>query len=202
MVRRAAICALFAGLFVAPQAFAAAPIRGLTLAPGVVYSRQVEFTRARACCDSLISAPKPTGLYALKPVLSNNSILGRERVTSMQKRVSARSDRRRRQRRPLQLDGRTPDRRAHPRRRPRQRPRRLPFVCGRRHGRRRCTSSACVLREPGKDRDSAASSGSTSCRARIARRCTRARGARGRRRRTAARRRSSNHSPRRSRTRR
>ena len=28
------------------------------------------------------------GLYALKPVLSNDAILGRERVTSMQKRVS------------------------------------------------------------------------------------------------------------------
>jgi hypothetical protein len=37
----------------------------------------------------VITAPKPTGLYALKPVLSNDAILGRERVTSMQKRVSA-----------------------------------------------------------------------------------------------------------------
>ena len=36
----------------------------------------------------VISAPKPTGLYALKPILSNNAILGRERVTSMQRRVS------------------------------------------------------------------------------------------------------------------
>ena len=33
-------------------------------------------------------APRPTGLYALKPILSNNTVLGRERVTSMQKRVS------------------------------------------------------------------------------------------------------------------
>src|SRR4051812_49752524 len=36
----------------------------------------------------VISAPKPVGLYGLKPVLSNNTILGRERVTSMLKRVS------------------------------------------------------------------------------------------------------------------
>jgi hypothetical protein len=36
----------------------------------------------------VLSAPKPTGLYALKPILSNNAILGRERVTSMQRRVS------------------------------------------------------------------------------------------------------------------
>jgi Phosphodiester glycosidase len=37
----------------------------------------------------VISAPKPTGLYALKPILSNNAIIGRERVTAMQRRASA-----------------------------------------------------------------------------------------------------------------
>ena len=88
MVRRAVIFALLAGLFVAPDAFPAAPIRGQTLAPGVVYSRQIEFTAHGPVVVHVISAPKPTGLYALKPVLSNNTILGRERVTSMQKRVS------------------------------------------------------------------------------------------------------------------
>jgi hypothetical protein len=55
----------------------------------VVFSRQVEFTGHGPVVINAISAPKPTGLYALKPVLSNNAILGRERVTSMQKRVSA-----------------------------------------------------------------------------------------------------------------
>ena len=89
MVRRAVIYALFAGLFVAPEAFAAVPIRGQTLVPGVIYSRQVEFTGHGPVVINVISAPKPTGLYALKPILSNNAILGRERVTSMQKRVSA-----------------------------------------------------------------------------------------------------------------
>jgi hypothetical protein len=54
-----------------------------------VYSRQIEFTAHGPVVVHVISAPKPTGLYALKPVLSNNAILGRERVTSMQKRVSA-----------------------------------------------------------------------------------------------------------------
>jgi hypothetical protein len=88
VVRRAVIFALFAGLFIAPEAFPAVPIRGQTLAPGVVYSRQVEFTAHGPVVIHVISAPKPTGLYALKPVLSNNTILGRERVTSMQKRVS------------------------------------------------------------------------------------------------------------------
>ncbi|HEU5279236.1 MAG TPA: phosphodiester glycosidase family protein [Gaiellaceae bacterium] len=90
MVRRAVIWALFAGLSVAPGASAAtAPVRGQTLLPGVVYSRQVEFTAHGPVVIHVISAPKPSGLYALKPVLSNNAILGRERVTSMQKRVSA-----------------------------------------------------------------------------------------------------------------
>jgi phosphodiester glycosidase len=90
VVRRAVIWALFAGLFVAPGASAAtAPVRGQTLLPGVVYSRQVEFTAHGPVVIHVISAPKPTGLYSLKPVLSNNAILGRERVTSMQKRVSA-----------------------------------------------------------------------------------------------------------------
>jgi phosphodiester glycosidase len=89
VVRRAVIYALFAGLFAASVAGAAVPIRGQTLLPGVVYSRQVEFTGHGPVVIHVISAPKPTGLYALKPVLSNNAILGRERVTSMQKRVSA-----------------------------------------------------------------------------------------------------------------
>jgi hypothetical protein len=65
------------------------PVRGQTLLPGVLYSRQVEFTGHGPVVINVISAPKPTGLYALKPVLSNNAILGRERVTSMEKRVSA-----------------------------------------------------------------------------------------------------------------
>jgi Phosphodiester glycosidase len=90
VVRRAVIWALFAGLFVVPgAAVAATPIRGQTLLPGVVYSRQVEFTSHGPVVIHVISAPKPTGLYALKPILSNNTILGRERVTSMQKRSSA-----------------------------------------------------------------------------------------------------------------
>lgn len=90
MVRRAVICALYAGLLVGPSAaWAATPIRGQTLLPGVVYSRQLEFTSHGPVVLHVISAPKPTGLYALKPILSNNAILGRERVTSMQRRVSA-----------------------------------------------------------------------------------------------------------------
>jgi hypothetical protein len=74
---------------IGPQSLrAATPIRGQVLMPGVVYSRQVEFTAHGPVVLHVIAAPKPTGLYALKPVLSNNTVFGRERVTSMQRRVS------------------------------------------------------------------------------------------------------------------
>jgi phosphodiester glycosidase len=90
VVRRAVICALCAGFFAAPaNASAAAPVRGQTLLPGVVYSRQLEFTSHGPVVLHVIAAPKPTGLYALKPILSNDAVLGRERVTSMQRRFSA-----------------------------------------------------------------------------------------------------------------
>jgi len=89
VVRKVVMCALCAGLFgAAAPASGATGVRGQTLLPGVVYSRQVEFTAHGPVVVHVISAPKPTGLYALKPVLSNDAILGRERVTSMLKRVS------------------------------------------------------------------------------------------------------------------
>jgi hypothetical protein len=37
----------------------------------------------------VVIGPRPTGLYALRPVLSNESILGVEKVTAMQKRLAA-----------------------------------------------------------------------------------------------------------------
>ena len=88
MVRRVALITVLAGVFAAPAT--AAPIRGQTLMPGVVYSRQVEFTAHGPVVVHVISAPKPSGgLYQLKPVLSNNAIIARERVTSMERSVSS-----------------------------------------------------------------------------------------------------------------
>jgi hypothetical protein len=58
------------------------------LMPGVSYTKQVEFTTHGPVAFHLVNGPRPGGLYALKPVLSNNAILGRERVTSMQRSVS------------------------------------------------------------------------------------------------------------------
>jgi hypothetical protein len=87
VVRTAVICALCAGVL-ASLAPAAVPVRGQQLMPGVVYSRQLEFTAHGPVVMHVISVPKPVGLYALKPLLSNDAILGRERVTQMQRRVS------------------------------------------------------------------------------------------------------------------
>jgi hypothetical protein len=58
-----------------------------TLMPGVTYERTVEFTAHGPVVLHVLRAPRPTGLYALKPTLSNDAILGRERVTQMQRRL-------------------------------------------------------------------------------------------------------------------
>lgn len=68
----------------------AVPARAGTqvLMPGVTYSRQVQFTVHGPVMLHVLTAPRPGGLYSLRPILSNGTILGRERVTSMEKDVS------------------------------------------------------------------------------------------------------------------
>jgi len=89
LLRKAVIAALCTGaVFVPTLADAATPIRGQTLMPGVIYSRQVEFTAHGPVVLHVVAAPRPTGLYTLKPILSNEAVLGGERVTSMQRRYS------------------------------------------------------------------------------------------------------------------
>lgn len=83
MLRRIIIAALLAGIFV-PGAAAGR----ISLAPGITYERQLLFTPHGPQVVHVMIAPKPGGLYALHPVLSNNAVLGREPVTSMQKRLS------------------------------------------------------------------------------------------------------------------
>jgi hypothetical protein len=85
MLRRALIFCLLAGVF-APSAGAAQQL----LMPGVTYERKLQFTRFGPQAMHILTAPKPVGgLYGLKPVLSNGAAVGRERVTSMQKRAEA-----------------------------------------------------------------------------------------------------------------
>jgi hypothetical protein len=78
---------LLAGVFAAPAA--AAP---QVLMPGVTYDNRLTFTRFGPMRLHILSAPKPTGpLYRLQPVLSNGAVVGRERVTSMERRAAASS---------------------------------------------------------------------------------------------------------------
>jgi exopolysaccharide biosynthesis protein len=59
----------------------------VALMPGVTYEQGVQFTTHGPVAFHVLIAPRPDGsLYAIKPVLSNETILGRERVTAMQKR--------------------------------------------------------------------------------------------------------------------
>jgi len=84
MLRRIVIAALIAGVFV-PNAGAA----GTALAPGITYTRQLIFTPHGPEVVHVMTVPKPGGLYALHPVLSNGTVVNRETVTSMQKRLSS-----------------------------------------------------------------------------------------------------------------
>ena len=55
--------------------------------PGVSYERQLQFTPSGPVIVHILRAPRPGGLYALRPLLSNDTLVGRETVTSMQKRA-------------------------------------------------------------------------------------------------------------------
>ena len=77
------------------------------LLPGVTLRASVQFTPHGPVALHVVRGPRPTGLYRLRPVLSNETVLGRERVTSMQRRLSSQATSVGRQRRLLLLaDGR------------------------------------------------------------------------------------------------
>jgi exopolysaccharide biosynthesis protein len=59
------------------------------LFPGATYERSVQFTPHGPVAIHVVRGPKPVGLYRLRPVLSNESIVLRETVSSMQKRLSS-----------------------------------------------------------------------------------------------------------------
>jgi hypothetical protein len=60
------------------------------LMPGVSYQRQVQFTPHGPVVLDVVTAPRPDGsLYALAPALSNNAIVGTEKLTDMEKEMSS-----------------------------------------------------------------------------------------------------------------
>jgi len=81
---RKLLFAVLVALAVAPAASA----RPAQLMPGVTYDRILRWTPAGPVVLHLVTAPKPQGLYKLTPLLSNGTITGRERVSSMQRAAS------------------------------------------------------------------------------------------------------------------
>ena len=60
------------------------------LMPGVTYERQVQFTPHGPVVLDVVTAPRPDGnLYSLQPVLSNNAVVGTEKLTDMEKELKA-----------------------------------------------------------------------------------------------------------------
>jgi flagellar hook assembly protein FlgD len=84
-VKRSLLIVCLLGAVVA--ASAAAQPSGL-LMPGVTYERQVKFTLHGPVVVHVIQGPRPTGLYSLQPVTARASVQGRDKLTTMEKRLS------------------------------------------------------------------------------------------------------------------
>src|SRR5438477_177360 len=62
------------------------------LMPGVSYQREVQFTPHGPVVLDVVTAPRPDGsLYTLAPGLSNGAIVATEKLTDMEKTLSATS---------------------------------------------------------------------------------------------------------------
>ena len=80
------LLALAALVALAAPGFARA--QSTQLFPRVTYERSVEFTPHGPVVLHVVHGPRPVGLYRLRPVLSNESVVQRETVTAMQKRLA------------------------------------------------------------------------------------------------------------------
>jgi hypothetical protein len=85
--RLAAVFGLTAALAVLLVAGARAQVTQLL--PRVTFEQSVEFTPHGPVTLDVVRAPRPVGPYRLTPVLSNDAILGRETVSSMERRLSS-----------------------------------------------------------------------------------------------------------------
>jgi hypothetical protein len=94
VLRKLFIAAALAGLAALPAGAAPRVLAQIVaqslLMPGVSYQREVEFTPHGPVVLDVVTAPRPDGtLYSLAPVLSNNAIVATEKLTDMQKELSA-----------------------------------------------------------------------------------------------------------------
>jgi hypothetical protein len=83
LLRRVLIAVLLAGVFAAP-----ANASSQTLIPGLNYSRQLLFTPHGPVVVHVLVAPRPGGLWDLHPVLSDNAISGKQRLTGIERAAS------------------------------------------------------------------------------------------------------------------
>src|SRR5919201_3193283 len=84
VLRKALIASLFAAVFAAPSWGANPPV----LMPGVTLQNQVQFTVHGPVVFHMLTTPRPGGLWTLEPVLSNETILGTEKLTALERRGS------------------------------------------------------------------------------------------------------------------
>jgi hypothetical protein len=85
MLRRVAMLVLLIAAFAAP-----ARAGETELMPGVTYDRTVEFTLHGAVVLHVVTAPRPTGLYALAPSLARGVLTGgTEKLTQIERDASA-----------------------------------------------------------------------------------------------------------------
>jgi flagellar hook assembly protein FlgD len=85
VVRRKLVIVALIGVAFSPRA-AGQPLQ---LMPRVTYEHRLSWTTAGPLSLYVIRAPRPGGLYSLAPLLSNETVTGREKVTSMERRASA-----------------------------------------------------------------------------------------------------------------
>ena len=80
----AALVALAATLFAAP-----ASAQATQLFPGTTFEQGVQFTPHGPVAIHVVRGPRPVGLYRLRPVLSNESVVRRETLSAMQHRIAS-----------------------------------------------------------------------------------------------------------------
>ena len=90
MLRKVVIVAALVAVAAFPAGAGSQIVAQSLLMPGVSYQRDVEFTPRGPVVLDVVIAPRPDGsLYTLAPVLSNSAIVGTEKLTDMEKEVTA-----------------------------------------------------------------------------------------------------------------
>ena len=89
MPANAARVAAAVALLAAPATAHAQTPPGTPLMPGVDYTRQVQFTPHGPVVVHVVTAPRPVGLYALRPLLSNEAVQAREHLSAIERRLSS-----------------------------------------------------------------------------------------------------------------